>query len=283
MNENDRSPTTSARLSPKRSAAEGSTSASDPSMSPFLSDSDPAALGRGSYPRARNARVGTRPTRLRRRRRLAARHRATAHDAGRPPQRAYGASIALGLRAACPCLSCSPSTTIGTLSTRRDAACPAVRPRLPDRIPRRSGRGAADAARARGLGRGRGARARLVVALLGIGASPARTRAPAAPARRARAARPGRTSGWISRRPTPFATRWRWDASTTTCLGRPGRSTRSSTRRSPASCSSGREIGSVVPQTVHVVGETWSGRAYELREALGQCAAPHVFCLAESE
>ena len=40
---------------------------------------------------------------------------------------------------------------------------------------------------------------------------------------------------------------------------------------------------SVVPQTVHVVGESWSGRAYELREALGQCAAPHVFCLAESE
>ena len=40
---------------------------------------------------------------------------------------------------------------------------------------------------------------------------------------------------------------------------------------------------SVVPQTVHVVGESWSGRAYELREALGQCAAPHVFCLAASE
>ncbi len=38
-----------------------------------------------------------------------------------------------------------------------------------------------------------------------------------------------------------------------------------------------------MPQTVHVVGESWSGRAYELREALGQCAAPHVFCLAESE
>src|SRR6476660_1550091 len=39
----------------------------------------------------------------------------------------------------------------------------------------------------------------------------------------------------------------------------------------------------VVPQPVHVVGESWSGRAYELREALGQCAAPHIFCLAESE
>ena len=39
----------------------------------------------------------------------------------------------------------------------------------------------------------------------------------------------------------------------------------------------------VVPQTVQVVGETWSGRAYELREALEQCAAPHAFCLAASE
>jgi thioredoxin reductase (NADPH) len=39
----------------------------------------------------------------------------------------------------------------------------------------------------------------------------------------------------------------------------------------------------VVPQTVHVVGETWSGRAHELREALEQCAAPHAFCLAASE
>ena len=39
----------------------------------------------------------------------------------------------------------------------------------------------------------------------------------------------------------------------------------------------------VVPQTVHIVGETWSGRAYELREVFEQCAAPHSFCLAESE
>ena len=40
---------------------------------------------------------------------------------------------------------------------------------------------------------------------------------------------------------------------------------------------------SVVPQTVHIVGETWSGRAYELREVFEQCAAPHSFCLAESD
>ena len=39
----------------------------------------------------------------------------------------------------------------------------------------------------------------------------------------------------------------------------------------------------VVPQTVHIVGETWSGRAYELREVLEQCVAPHAFCLAASE
>ena len=39
----------------------------------------------------------------------------------------------------------------------------------------------------------------------------------------------------------------------------------------------------VVPQTVHIVGETWSGRAYELREVLEQCAAPHAFWLAASD
>lgn len=39
----------------------------------------------------------------------------------------------------------------------------------------------------------------------------------------------------------------------------------------------------LVPQTVHVVGEEWSGRAYELREVLESCAVPHAFCLADSE
>jgi thioredoxin reductase (NADPH) len=39
----------------------------------------------------------------------------------------------------------------------------------------------------------------------------------------------------------------------------------------------------VVPQTVHIVGETWSGRANELREVFEQCAAPHAFCLAGSD
>ena len=39
----------------------------------------------------------------------------------------------------------------------------------------------------------------------------------------------------------------------------------------------------LVPQTVHIVGETWSGRAYELREVFEQCAVPHAFCLAASE
>ena len=37
-----------------------------------------------------------------------------------------------------------------------------------------------------------------------------------------------------------------------------------------------------VPHTVHIVGEAWSGRAYELREVFGRCAVPHAFCLADS-
>jgi thioredoxin reductase (NADPH) len=36
------------------------------------------------------------------------------------------------------------------------------------------------------------------------------------------------------------------------------------------------------PYSVHIVGESWTGRAYELREALGRCALPHTFCLADS-
>jgi thioredoxin reductase (NADPH) len=39
----------------------------------------------------------------------------------------------------------------------------------------------------------------------------------------------------------------------------------------------------LVPQTVHIVGEEWSGRAYELRSVLEKCAAPHAFCLADSD
>lgn len=37
------------------------------------------------------------------------------------------------------------------------------------------------------------------------------------------------------------------------------------------------------PHTIHVVGDSWSGRAYELREALQACAIPHTFCLADSD
>ena len=40
---------------------------------------------------------------------------------------------------------------------------------------------------------------------------------------------------------------------------------------------------SLVPETVHIVGEEWSGRAYELRETFASCAVPHAFCLADSE
>lgn len=38
-----------------------------------------------------------------------------------------------------------------------------------------------------------------------------------------------------------------------------------------------------VPHTVRIVGEEWSGRAYELRETFERCAVPHDFCLADSD
>ena len=38
-----------------------------------------------------------------------------------------------------------------------------------------------------------------------------------------------------------------------------------------------------VPQTVHIVGEEWSGRAYELRSVFERCSVPHAFWLAGSE
>jgi thioredoxin reductase (NADPH) len=37
------------------------------------------------------------------------------------------------------------------------------------------------------------------------------------------------------------------------------------------------------PDTIFVVGESWTGRAYELRETLGRCAMPHTFHLADSQ
>lgn len=39
----------------------------------------------------------------------------------------------------------------------------------------------------------------------------------------------------------------------------------------------------LVPQTVHIVGEEWAGRAYELRTVFENCSVPHAFCLADSE
>ena len=38
-----------------------------------------------------------------------------------------------------------------------------------------------------------------------------------------------------------------------------------------------------VPQTIHIVGDTWSGRAFDLREVFESCAVPHAFSLAESD
>ncbi len=43
-----------------------------------------------------------------------------------------------------------------------------------------------------------------------------------------------------------------------------------------------REANRASSHTVHIVGESWTGRAYELREALKQCAVVHSFCLADS-
>lgn len=43
-----------------------------------------------------------------------------------------------------------------------------------------------------------------------------------------------------------------------------------------------REQGSD-PNAVHVIGESWAGRAFELRETLQSCVTPHTFCLASSE
>lgn len=37
------------------------------------------------------------------------------------------------------------------------------------------------------------------------------------------------------------------------------------------------------PYAIHVVGDSWSGRAAELRGVLERCAFPHAFCLADSD
>ncbi len=39
----------------------------------------------------------------------------------------------------------------------------------------------------------------------------------------------------------------------------------------------------LVPTTIHIVGEAWAGRAFELREVFARCAVPHAFCLADSD
>jgi thioredoxin reductase (NADPH) len=38
----------------------------------------------------------------------------------------------------------------------------------------------------------------------------------------------------------------------------------------------------IAPHTTRVIGEAWSGRAYELRDVLQRCAIPHAFHLSES-
>ena len=51
--------------------------------------------------------------------------------------------------------------------------------------------------------------------------------------------------------------------------------TSSSTSPSRPSCSSGRTRRRISSNTVHIIGESWTGRAYELRQVLGRCAVPH--------
>lgn len=43
------------------------------------------------------------------------------------------------------------------------------------------------------------------------------------------------------------------------------------------------EAQRIAPHTIHVVGDSWAGRAYELRHVLERCAMPHSFCLADSD
>ena len=38
----------------------------------------------------------------------------------------------------------------------------------------------------------------------------------------------------------------------------------------------------VSPHTVHIISDSWAGRAHELKEVLGRCAVPHAFLLADS-
>ena len=242
-----------------------------------------------------------RPTGLRRRSRLAARHRALAELVGvtgalvevvlayelmtrdGPGNEAYGASTALGLRARCPCLSCSPSTTIGTLSTTSRRSLPSGTPTTTGSNP--------SAIRTRRCGcwkssRTSGEDVALVLASSSLSSESGRHllervrrlhphagRALLVPAdvwldqstadaiRDAMAL--GRIDYYVPRPAGPFDEVFHEAISSFLLEWARDRS--------------------VVPQTVHVVGESWSGRAYELREALGQCAAPHVFCLAESE
>jgi thioredoxin reductase (NADPH) len=39
----------------------------------------------------------------------------------------------------------------------------------------------------------------------------------------------------------------------------------------------------IVPHTIHIVGESWSGRAADLRDVFERCVSPWAFCLADSD
>ena len=69
---------------------------------------------------------------------------------------------------------------------------------------------------------------------------------------------------------------------TTTWCARLRRPTSSSTWRSRAFCSRGPRAGGCSRTGSRVVGKTWTGRAYEVRDVLERCAMPHRFMLADS-
>ena len=99
-------------------------------------------------------------------------------------------------------------------------------------------------------------------------------------AREARAADRVGCGGGTERRARRSSTRSATVASTTTCSGRRGH--RTSSFAISSLLLEWAEARRALPHTDDVVGESWSGRAYELRDLLGRCAMPHSFCLAEA-
>ena len=144
-------------------------------------------------------------------------------------------------------------------------------------------RGARDARAAAGRRRAGRARARRPVA---VGHDRQRAARPGAPAPSARQAGPADRVGRLGRPGRPArrsSTRSPTAGSTTTCCGRRRRPDELFHQAVSGFLLEWAEAQRDAPHTIHVVGESWSGRAYELRDALERCAMPHAFCLADSD